>query len=200
MRPLASASEDEVISAFLRAEVDSDRYGEKLRGLLARDRREPGILRNPDLGDDRENRYRRQLLDEHRAYERREEMFGGFPRKIDWLRAALGREEVLDILYINWDWWVAISGGSRSPRDAAWRIRAGMIAGVTAAEHESAASASVAKPPPELIAVTTPVHMPLVLVEGHVRLTAYALFPEYLPPETEILLGISEEIPRWWAF
>ena len=54
--------------------------------------------------------------------------------------------------------------------------------------------------PPELIAVTTPAHAPLVLVEGHVRLTACALFPEYLPPVTEILLGISEEMTRWWAF
>ena len=200
MRLLKSASEDEVIAAFLRAEVDSYRYGEKLRGLLARDGHEPGVLRHPDLADDHENRYRRQLLDEHRAYERREQMFGGFPRKIDWLRAALEREEVLDILYTNWDWWLTISGGSRSPRDAARRIRGEMIAGVTAAEHESAASAFESSPPPELIAVTTPARAPLVLVEGHVRLTAYALFPEYLPRVTEILLGTSEEMTRWWAF
>jgi hypothetical protein len=77
MRLLGPVGEDEVISAFLRAEIDSDRYGEKLRRLLARDRREPSVLHQPDLADDCENRYRRQLLDEHRAYERREEMFGG---------------------------------------------------------------------------------------------------------------------------
>jgi hypothetical protein len=198
MRLLKSASEDEVIAAFLRAEIDSDRYGRKLRGLLARDRRKPGVLQHPDLADDYENRYRRRLLDEHRAYERREEMFGGFPREVDWFRAALERQEVLDILYINWDWWLTISGGSRSPRDAARRIRAGMIADVTAAEHAPAAGAS--ERPPELIAVTTPARAPLVLVEGHVRLTAYALFPEHLPPTTEILLGVSEKMTRWWAF
>ena len=38
MRLLGLVSEDEVISAFLRAEIDSDRYGEKLRRLLARNR------------------------------------------------------------------------------------------------------------------------------------------------------------------
>jgi hypothetical protein len=200
MRLLGPVSEDEVVSAFLRAEIDSDRYGEKLRRLLARDQREPSVLRHPDLADDCENRYRQQLLDEHRAFERREEMFGGFPRQIDWLRAALEREEVLDILYIDWDWWRTLSGGSRSPRDAAQRVRTGVIAGVTAAEHEPAARAFRAGAPPELIAVTTPAYAPLVLVEGHVRLTAYALFPEYLPPETEILLGISEEMTGWWAF
>jgi hypothetical protein len=51
-------------------------------------------------------------------------------------------------------------------------------------------------PPPELIAVATPTG-PMVLVEGHVRLTSYALFPEYLPPQLEILLGISERISEW---
>jgi hypothetical protein len=200
MRLLEPATEDEVISTFLRAEIDSDRYGEKLRRLLARDRREPSVLRQPDLADDRENRYRRQLLDQHRAYERREEMFGGFPRQIEWLRAALEVEEVLDILYINWDWWLKLSGGSRSPRDAARRIRQGLCPGVKVAEHESVARALRAGMTPELIAVTTPARAPLVLVEGHVRLTAYALFPECLPPTTEILLGISEKMTRWWAF
>jgi len=29
---------------------------------------------------------------------------------------------------------------------------------------------------------------------------AYALFPEYLPPELEILLGVSDEMAMWWAF
>jgi hypothetical protein len=200
MRLLEPVGEDEVVAAFLRAEIDSDRYGEKLRRLLARDRRQPRVLRHPDLENECENRYRRQLLDEHRAYERREEMFGGFPWQVDWFRAALEVEEVLDILYINWDWWLTLSGGSCSPRDAARRIREGAGPGVIAAEHESAARAVRAGTAPELIAVTTPTHAPLVVVEGHVRLTAYALYTQYLPPETEILLGVSHEITRWWAF
>jgi hypothetical protein len=200
MRLLQPASEDEFIAAFLRAEIDSDRYGEKLRRLLARDGRQSSVLDHPDLASTSANRYRRQLLDEHRAYERREQMFGGFPRQIDWFRAALEVEEVLDILYINWDWWLTLSAGSRSPRDAARRIRDGLFPGVTAEGHESVARAFRPGITPELIAVTTPVRAPVVVVEGHVRLTAYALFPEYLPRETVILLGVSEEITRWWAY
>ena len=30
-----------------------------------------------------------------------------------------------------------------------------------------------------------------VLLEGHVRMTAYALYPEYLPSELEVYLGTS---------
>jgi len=53
---------------------------------------------------------------------------------------------------------------------------------------------------PELIVVTDPARSKLVLVEGHVRLTAYAAFPDYLPDELEVLLGASAAILDWWAF
>ena len=48
--------------------------------------------------------------------------------------------------------------------------------------------------------MTTPEHAPIVLVEGHVRLTAYALFPDSVPDELEILLRISDEITGWSQF
>ena len=57
-------------------------------------------------------------------------------------------------------------------------------------EHEPFAR----QPQPPLIAGTTPAHAPIVLLEGHVRLTAHALFPHLVPDELEILLGVSEEI------
>jgi hypothetical protein len=190
VRLLHPITEDEMIATFLRAELQSERFGERLGGVLARD----GI--EFDTADDA---YRRRLLDEHRAYERREGLFLGFPREVDWFRAALTRDEVLDILFIDWSWWLELSGGTRRPREAARRIRTGeltgMTADVTADEHEPyLASAS------ELIAATTPSYERLVLVEGHVRLTAYALFPDRVPEELEIILGVSEEIPNWCQF
>ena len=32
------------------------------------------------------------------------------PLEIDWSRAALTPDEVLAIRYINWDWWLVVSG------------------------------------------------------------------------------------------
>ena len=198
MRILRPISEDEMIAVFLCAELDSSRYRERLRGWLARDGRDHDVLRRPDLGDPGANDYRRGLLEEHRAYERREGLFGGFPQRVEWFRAALGRDEVLDILYINWDWWLTISDGTRRPRDAARRIRDGLVPGSTVEEHEPLAAALCGTPrPPELIVATTPAHLPLVLVEGHFRLTAYALFPDYVPDDLEILLGVSDEMVGW---
>ena len=89
---------------------------------------------------------------------------------------------------------------TRSPRVAAERIRAGLAEGVDAESLRAlAARLSSPDPPPELIAVAEP-EGDLVLVEGHLRLTAYALFPEYLPERLEILLGISERAAEWSCF
>jgi hypothetical protein len=127
-------------------------------------------------------------------------LFDGFPDVLDWAVVALTPDEVLAIRYINWDWWLTLSGGTRRPQDAAARIRSGRDATDIEWHRPIAAALSSPEPPPELIAVTDLDRSQLVLVEGHVRLTAYAVFPEYLPAELEILLGSSSEIGRWSEF
>jgi hypothetical protein len=188
-----------MVAAFLRAEIDSERWGPNLRAFLERDRRGPELLRHPDLAAADDNEYRRRLLEEHRAYARREGLFAGFPRGVAWFRAIVTREQVLEMRFIHWDWWLEITDGSRLPRDAARKIRAGEVAGITREEHKPIAEA-LGPGSPELIALTTPEHSPIVLVEGHVRLTAAALYPERVPAELEILLGVSDEAAAWSEF
>jgi hypothetical protein len=182
-----------MVAVFLGGELDSGRYGPRLREALTRDGRDERLLAEPDLADDEENAYRRALLDSYRAYDRREGLFLGFPVHVDWYRGRATRNEILEIRYIAWDWWLTLSGGTRRPREAAARIRAGEIEGQTAEEDEPLLEAA-AKP---LIAVTTSALEPLVLVEGHVRLTAYALFPERLPAQLELVVGVSDEMTGW---
>lgn len=123
-------------------------------------------------------------------------LFHGFPDDIAWFRAALTPDEVLAIRYIDWDWWLRISDGTRLATAAADRIRDGLVTGVTAEGHEPIAARLRDGSAQDLIVVGPP----LVLVEGHVRLTAYALFPEYLPPELEVFLGKSPRIEEWSEF
>src|SRR5205823_4200776 len=136
----------------------------------------------------------RKVLAEHRAWPD-QGLFDGFPRDVRWCRASVTRDEALDILYINWDWWLRISDGTRTPREAARRVRAGLVPGVEPDEGDETIARTAATNPP-LIAVRAP-EGPLVLLEGHVRLTAYALFPDYLPAELEILLGESPRMAEW---
>jgi hypothetical protein len=201
MRIVRAASEAEVLVTFLRAELDSPRWGTSLLELLAEDGVDESVLRAPDLDDADECDYRARLLDRHRAWLRREGLFKGFPERVEWTRVALTPDEVLAIRYINWDWWLWITDGTRRPVDAAARIRRGEVAGITAEEHEPiAARLRTAESPGELIAVAPPDRSQLVLVEGHVRLTAYVLYPQYLPAELEIFLGTAEDMDRWTEF
>jgi hypothetical protein len=190
-----------VVACFLHAEIDSGRFGPRLAALLETDGRERSILTQPDTGDAAANAYRRDLLDRHRGWAKREGLFEGFPEETDWFRAALDRDAVLSILYINWDWWRRFSGGTRRPIDAAARIRRGEAEGEDGSGLELLARRLTgADPPQELILISSPAHSRLVVVEGHVRLTAYALCPECLPSELEVLLGVSVDAEEWWAF
>jgi len=76
---------------------------------------------------------------------------------------------------------------TRRPRDAAAR---------TEGDDGDEAIARNAATNPELIAVREP-GGPLVLLEGHVRLTASALFPGHLPTELEIYVGESPKMAAW---
>ena len=71
-----------MIATFLRAELDSDRWGPTLRELLARDGLDEALVRRPDLESAADNGRRRTLLEEHRGYERRAGLFFGFPKQV----------------------------------------------------------------------------------------------------------------------
>ena len=198
---LGRATEAEVVARFLRGELESPRWGKRLRDLLAGQGQPQSLVTRPDLSRPNENEGREALLDELRGWSRRQGLFLGFPEQIDWFRASLTPDQVLAIRYINWDWWLEISGGTRLPLDAAERIRAGEVPGSTAEEHRPIAMRLYTSAPlPELFAVAPVDLSKLVLVEGHVRLTAYALYPECLPDALEILLGVSDEISHWCQF
>jgi hypothetical protein len=126
-----------------------------------------------------------------RAWLERTGLFDRFPTDVEWQRVALTPDEVLAILYINWEWWLRVSNGSRLPTVAV------EVQGRD--EGDRAIAARVATNP-ELIVVTDPERSQLVLLEGHVRLTAYAAFPEYLPDALEIYLGASPTIAHWSLF
>ena len=123
-----------------------------------------------------------------RAWLERDGLFAGFPDDAVWERLALTRDEVLAILYINWDWWLTVSDGTRL---------ATVAAEVQGRDEGDRATAMAAATNPELIVVSDLRRSKLVLLEGHVRLTAYAAFPEHLPDELEAYLGVSRRIDEW---
>src|SRR5918912_2242127 len=93
MRVLRAATEAEVVAAFLRGELDSPRWGERLRELLREEDVDASLVHTPNVEDAAEGAYRVRLLDRHRAWLRREGLFDGFPERVEWSRVALSPEE-----------------------------------------------------------------------------------------------------------
>jgi hypothetical protein len=128
MRLLRPSSEAEMVALFLRTELPSDRWGEGLRALLERAGLPERVISAPDLGDEAENqaRPRLRLLTEQRGYGTRTELFDGFPDDVRWQWMAITPAELASVRYIEYDYWIELSGGTRLAVDAAARIRAGV--------------------------------------------------------------------------
>lgn len=199
MRQSGPAGEAEMVAVFLRMEITSARFGGCILAALARDGRDRAIVDRPDTGDAAENAYRRGILGECRGFGRDAGLFAGFPDDVRWRRALASREDLAAVRYINYDYWVELSGGSRLAPDAAGRIRRGIAIfrvpndGFWRLADAIRAGATF----PELILVGADERSPPVLLEGHARLTAYFLRPEALPPTLPVLVGYSEKMAGW---
>jgi hypothetical protein len=199
MRRLRPSGEEEMIALFLRTELASDRWRDALRELLDRAGLPESVITDPDLDDPAENRARQQLLTGHRGYDTRTDYFPGFPDDVRWEWMSITPAELAAVRYIEYDYWVELSGGTRLPADAAARIRASVaVFGVSSDRPLSMARAIAegARFPP-LILVATGSSGGLVMLEGHVRLTAFMLCPGRLPPEIEVLVGSSPGMADW---
>jgi hypothetical protein len=199
MQELRPGTEAEMVALFLRTELPSDRWRNELRALLERAGLPDRVVTDPDLDDEAENQVRLRLLTHFRGYSNRTEIFEGFPDDVCWQWMTITLAELARVRFIDYDYWVQLSGGTRLAVDAAARIRAGVAPfgvpndGVLGMAH--AVACGVRFPP--LILLTTRPGGDLVVLEGHVRLTAYMLARDRLPPELQVLVGSSPAITSW---
>ena len=198
MRWLRPSSEAEMVALFLRTELPAARFRDTLRALLQSHGLPESVITTPDLGDDAENQARLRLLTEHREYGTRTGLFEGFPDDVSWQWMALTPAELATVRYIDYDYWVELSGDTRLAVDAVPRIRAGVAPFGVPSDWALGMAREVARGArfPPLILVTTGPGDDLVVLEGHARLTAYMLARDQLPPELEVLVGSSPAMPR----
>jgi hypothetical protein len=202
MHEIARLTENDMIAAFVRAELYSERFGNDVRRAMRRHRVPRHVVAQPDTADAAQNAQRLAILRDHRRYGQDRSLFGGFPYDdVVWSRVALTRDEVLAIRYVDDEYWLEISGGTRLATEAARRIRAGVADPAHAARPlRIAAALARGSTFHEMIAVTAGHGQPLVALEGHLRLTVYALRPERIPEPLTIILGTSANMPRWGCY
>lgn len=202
MQILASITEHDMVATFLKAEVNSERWSQTILDILERNSINRKIIDEPDTSDLEENLCRLQVLGDFRGYKQHQGMFESFPDNISWYRAVLHQHELAQVRYIDYSYWVVLSGGSRLPSDAARNIHAGIqVFGQSTEGFLNVARALQGGTKfPELILVSVDDTSPLVVVEGHVRLTTYFLAPQCLPDELTVLVGFSPNIVEWGLY
>jgi len=196
VRIIGDSGEDEMVACFLLGELTSRRFGAGIRRALAAVGESEHLLTDADLDDAVANRARRDLLGATRGYGENRDVFEDFPARVRWIRAVLAPDELARVRYIEYSYWNELSGGSRLPGDAAKRIQAGVrVFGVSNRRFVAAARAVRRGEPFSPLILAGRRRDTLVCLEGHLRLTAYALAG--FPVEVQCLVGTARAMDRW---
>lgn len=202
MKIVRKVSEDEMISVFLQAEYNSKRFKKNIKKLLKEKWLSSKIISKPNLNSPQENSCRNAILTDYRGWGTRTELFNNFPNKIKWFLVSLAKEELLKVKYIDYDYWNKLSDSTRLATVAAKNIKANKVIFDVSNENFVKASEALAKGKefPMMILVTKDKESDLVVLEGHLRLTAFALDQSNIPGEIAVILGISKEITKWGLY
>jgi hypothetical protein len=197
------AVEPEVVLAFLRGEVGSNRFGHDVRRALVR----AGgldLVRRPDLRSEQENRARERALAAARGW-RDSELFEGFPEKVDWYHGVLPPAALAQLRFVDYSYWNELSGGSRRPADVLPTLRSGRLPRWVSELGTDwcfsfAAELATAEAVDDIIVMAPPDLSKLVLLEGHARLTAVFVGELQRRLVIRAYLGLSPEIEQWGCF
>lgn len=199
MKILGQSSEEEMIIEYLRAEISSKRFSDNVREAMKRQGLNERIVLSADLQSQEENEKRRELLGAVRGYGRDESMFERFPAVTDWKLCSFSQNDLEKIRYIHYSYWSELSGGTHRPTDAAERIRGGVCVYGQSNEGFIRAASHIRNGGgfPTMFFLTADFE-DFVIVEGHQRMTAYAMALEYFK-DIKVIVGkcAGEELREW---
>ena len=179
MEYIRDAGEAEMILAFLQGEIQSERFGEKLKQIMAEVGIDEDIVLQANLHNPEENVIRKQLLARHRGYPDRD-MFERFPERMKWRYVRFAAEDIEHINYIDYSYWNELSQHTSKPRKAAETIRAGIeIYGVANTPVWEGLEVLQRSQFPPVILITAN-DAEFLIIEGHSRMTVYGMNPALL--------------------
>jgi hypothetical protein len=192
---------DEMVLAFVRAEIDSPTdHGEALHHALSQLHEDRArLIDRADLMDERQNHARRSILGAARGYGRNLYLFRNFPYDTTWRLVTVTPAQVADFKYANCEPWTRLSGSSRLVADGVNNLNRGQNKAIQDNVAGIAARLSRGDRFQALVAVECGSHTAQpVLMEGHTRATAYALTDS--PGEIDVIIGSSATMNRWAFF
>src|SRR5215471_17653427 len=183
-----------MVAAFLRAEIESERYREDYVRLLDYYGWPRTLIDTANHEDRIENHRRGVVLGDWRGYPDKA-LFCRFPEEVRWSTATVTPAELAEFYYLDDVSWNRRSGFTRLVRQGAERARNepenprfkdvyGILATLRAG-HEFV----------ELICVAATAEGPHVVLEGNTRATLFVL--EQATTEIRIILGVSPQMTSW---
>ncbi|MDQ6720891.1 MAG: hypothetical protein M3003_08860 [Candidatus Dormibacteraeota bacterium] len=204
MDDLGPASDDQVILAWLQAEIASPPFQSYLIG----DPPQPSHLargltlaRNPDLDNAEHNAERRLIIASAHGFGRGALIFAGLDDDIKWRRVRAAIADVAAMLYSNRNaTWTTLAPATRKVAEGAANA-ARVFSGDDTNMHILSLASTIchAEPAPflsELICLRLP-DGGVSLLEGHTRATAIVLEGHRLPNGVEAYIGDSPSVKDW---
>jgi hypothetical protein len=202
MDDLGAATEDQVILAWLQAEIESPEFQAYIVGSPPNPANLSLALkaaRSPDLRDQTQNDLRRQIITATYGFGQGAGSFKGLADDITWRRFRLSTEEVGDLLYARQGAaWPILSPATRKVAEGATNIGHVFTGDATNMVVLSLASGLChsGKKVPEIIALRRPDGR-LVILEGHARATAIVLEAHRFPKGVEAYVGDGPSVANW---
>jgi hypothetical protein len=203
MDDLGSATENQVILAWLQAEIESVSFQQYLAGeppnpvYLAQALR---AARSPNLRDADQNELRRKIIVKTHGFGVGIKSFEGLANDIQWRRARVTSHEVGEMLYASGHpAWVALAPVTRKVAEGASNV-GHVFSGDQTNMLVLALALRIAdsNPPPalpEIICLRQP-DSRLVIMEGHTRATAIMLEANRIP-QVNVYVGASPSVASW---
>jgi hypothetical protein len=203
MDDLGSATENQVILAWLQAEIESVSFQQYLAGeppspvYLAQALR---AARSPNLRDADQNELRRKIIVKTHGFGLGIKSFEGLANDIQWRRARVTSHEVGEMLYASGHpSWTALAPVTRKVAEGASNV-GHVFSGDQTNMLVLALALRIAdsNPPPalpEIICLRRP-DSQLVIMEGHTRATAIMLEAHRILQVT-VFVGASPSVANW---
>jgi len=176
MKKIRDSSEDEMILIFLLEEIESERFKQDIYNSLTKINLDEALIKNANLLDEKENLLRKQVPGIFRGYPDKE-IFQNYPKIKNWELVEFEAEDLNHIYYIDYDYWNELSKNTSRPTVAAQSVFEGIeIFNVPNKQFFEAQEYLQNNDFPPVIAYTLG-NGNYQLLEGHKRMTAYAMSP-----------------------
>ena len=184
-------TENDMVFEFLRAELRSPRFSRKIREeLLKRSRNEQLITEAHFFAE--ENKIRKDILKASRPG-----IFKTLPVDISWNDILLEEKDWDRVFYMRLEDWRLFSKKTRRVLDGAKRIGESRHQTITRRVLEIQNEIKHGKMPPKIILLSKLDCRKLVLIEGHVRATAFVFSQLHKEQQIPALLGITTHASEW---